>query len=592
VQREPESQTRVVGALARGFLAGYGLLLALGAAFALRLRPGVEPLSGLSPERWLAVVAPCLALAGIAAVAGRGLVRRLAEPARAGAPGAAWLAAAAGLACVPLSLRIPDAHVSVLWLLAGPLCAALVWARASGRLEPLLAGAPLLLAALALFAVELPAGQSGEPSVRWGGPRTFATVFPRDEPFLGEGGRLRPDLELFMASAERLRGAQVRTDSHGFRNHREVALVPGEDELRILSLGDSFSVGMQIDQDAFLGPQLEAELASAGVAEPRVLNAEVSDPAYGLHYLQRHGLAFRPDLVLYGLCANDMLQAALRFGPDRLFRLDEAGRLQAFPDAPEPGGAAAFHHLVYPAVSPQAIGQAEPGRTRRAQAALSRRLRGGARELAGRLLRFRALAPLERDVVRTQPVPMWSYAREAERADGRMRLLDGTVNLAYFAVDPPPVLEEMYQKLFALLRAMDRSVREAGGRFVLVVHPQRFQVDPADWRALRDHWALSESDFDLERYNRRLGRFCRESGIDCLDLLPAFRREAGTRALYLPRGDMHYNRAGHALAARALAVFLRERGLTAPAPATARSARLTSAPRVGYVPGSGETRRD
>jgi hypothetical protein len=591
VQREPES-ARVAGALARGFLAGYGLLLALGAAFAFRLRPGVEPLSGMTAERWLGVCAPLLALALAFAMAARGLTRRLAEPPRAPSKLPALLAATGALACPLLALCIPDVHVSVLCLLAGPLAVLLVWARACGRLEPLLAGLPLLLPALALLASELTAGQSGEPSVRWGGPRTFAAVFPREEPFLGEGGRLRPNLELFMASAERLRGAHVRTDSHGFRNSREVADRPGEGELRILSLGDSFSIGMQVDQDDFLGPRLEAELERAGVANVRVLNAEVSDPAYGLHYLQRHGLRFRPHVVLYGLCANDMLQAALRFGPDRLFRLDERGRLLAFPDAPEPAGAAAYHHLVYPAVSSRAISESDLDPAQRTVAALGRRLRRGARELSGRLLRFRALAPLERDVVRTAPVPMWSYAREAERADGRLRLLDGTVNLAYFAVDPPPVLEPMYAKLFALLRAMDRSVREAGGRFALVVHPQRYQVDPADWSALRDHWQIAESDFDLERYNRRLEHFCRESGLRCLDLLPPFRREASSRALYLPRGDMHYNRAGHALAARELADFLRDHALDVPPRVPTRSVRLTMPPPVGYVSPIGETRRD
>ena len=56
-----------------------------------------------------------------------------------------------------------------------------------------------------------------------------------------------------MASAERLGGATVRTNSRGFRNAEEVDHVPASGELRILSLGDSFSIGMQIDQDAFLG---------------------------------------------------------------------------------------------------------------------------------------------------------------------------------------------------------------------------------------------------------------------------------------------------------------------------------------------------
>ena len=40
-----------------------------------------------------------------------------------------------------------------------------------------------------------------------------------------------------------------------------------------------------------------------------VVNAEVSDPAFGLYYLQNFGVRYRPDVVLVGLCGNDMLQA-------------------------------------------------------------------------------------------------------------------------------------------------------------------------------------------------------------------------------------------------------------------------------------------
>jgi hypothetical protein len=577
------AEARIALGLARVFLAGLAGLLLLGAAFVFQLRPGVPEPDLLSGERWLALGLPFLALVAIVALASRGLGHRLGNPAR--TPTLARRLAPGAIAVVGCgyALQVPDTHVSVLFLLTAPAAAALVATHASGRSEPLLAGLPLLALGLPLFALELPTGHTGEHPVRWGGPRTFATVFPRAEPFLGEGGRLRPNLDLHMASAERLRGATVRTDSRGFRNTLEVAALPAAGELRILSLGDSFSIGMQIDQDAFLGPRLEAELARSEARPVRVLNAEVSDPAYGLHYLQRHGLRFRPEIVLYGLCANDMLQAALRFGPDRLFALDAGGLLVANPDAPATGGAAEYHDWVYPAVSEHALSDGSPSAWRRAWGGAERRVHRSARKLAGSLLRFRALEALDRDVTRTTAVPMWSYAREVERRDGRLRLLDGTVNLAYFAQEPPPVLDDMYERLFTLLRAMDRSVRESGGRFVLVVHPQRFQVDPADWRALADYWGLADSDFDLERYDRRLASFCRANGIPCLDLLTPFRQEAGRRALYLPRGDMHYNRAGHALAAAALADFLRAGLLEPPAAASPRAASLTHPADVRYV---------
>lgn len=579
-------QARVGAWLARAFVVDCALLLGLGAAFVFPLRPDVPYPAALTLERGLEIVGPFCALVLAFAWSARGLIGRIqrSPPAPSSRLQPA-LAGAATLACCAYALWVRDAHVSVLFLLAGPALVTLAWTRATGRLEPLLAGFPLLGLGLVLFGLELGSGHSGEPPVRWGGPETFATLFPREEPFLGEGGRLRPNLDLYMASAERLRGATVRTNSQGFRNAEEFGPIPEPGELRVLSLGDSFSIGMQIDQEDFLGPRLEAELARDPGGPVRVLNAEVSDPAYGLHYLQRHGLAYRPQVVLYGLCANDTLQAASRFGPGQLFELGASDALIAHPEAPSPAGVAAHRELVYPTASPNALASAAPSFWQRGVGAVVTRLRWNARKLAGRLLRFRALRPFDRDITRTTPVPMFSYASAQERIDGHMRLLDGTANLAYFYLAAPPVIDAMYEKLFALLRAMDRSVRRAGGDFVLVVHPQRFQVEPADWQAIRDYWGLDESDFDLERYNRRLADFCRESGLLCLDLLEAFRSKAAGRSLYLPRGDMHYNRAGHAVAAKALADFLRANG-QAPAsrpPAPSRAARLTRPEHVGYV---------
>jgi len=576
VDRVDSVESRVRSVLTRSFVSAGALLLVLGACFVFHLRPGDPQLGEMSAERWRDVALPFLALVATFA----GLARGIALPGEPHREPRVWtrpLLLAAPIPLLALALSIRDVHVSVLFLFAGPATIALAGCRASRRVEPLLAGIPLLALGLLLFGVEIFAGHSGEPPVRWGGPRTFATLFPRSEPFLGEGGRLRPNLHLHMASSERLRGATVRTNSWGFRNADEFGLVPAAEELRVLSLGDSFSIGMQIDQDAFLGPRLESELARAGGAPPvRVLNAEVSDPAYGLHYLQRHGLAFQPGVVLYGLCANDMLQAALRFGPDRLFDLDPEGTLVANPGAPPGPGVAAYGDVVYPAVSARALAGADPSAWERGIAAVERKLRWNARKLGGRLLRFELLRSLERDVVRTAPVPMFSYAGEAESADGHMRLLDGTANLAYFQVRTPAPVEEMYQKLFTLLRAMDRSVRAAGGRFVLVVHPQRFQVHAEDWRAIRDYWELDDADFDLEIYNDRLARFCRKSGLLCLDLLETFRLESKGRSLYLPRGDMHYNRRGHAVAARAIAGFFRANALEAPS--STRHAGLTYPP--------------
>ena len=106
-------------------------------------------------------------------------------------------------------------------------------------------------------------------------------------------------------------------------------------ELRVLNLGDSYSVGYGIDQDRFLGPLLESkwrdELTNHKVT---VMNAEVSDPAYGLLFLQRFGLDYHPRFVFYSLCDNDLRQTHLTFSARIIFSLDSKATVLTHPIKP------------------------------------------------------------------------------------------------------------------------------------------------------------------------------------------------------------------------------------------------------------------
>jgi len=187
-----------------------------------------------------------------------------------------------------------------------------------------------------------------------------------------------------------------------------------------------------------------------------------------------------------------------------------------------------------------------------------RKLTHSARKILLKLLQFRVVRALRASsTAPPQPALMHSYAAEFERADGRMRLLDGTANLGYFYTASTPIVEKLYERLFEILAATDATARAADARLVVVLHPQRFQVVDADWAVIRDAWCLDDADFDLDSYNTLIGAFCAERGILCLDLLDAFRAASRDRGLYLPLGDMHYNRAGHAVAAEAVARSLR-----------------------------------
>ena len=81
--------------------------------------------------------------------------------------------------------------------------------------------------------------------------------------------------------------------------------------------------------------------------------------------------------------------------------------------------------------------------------------------------------------------------------------------------------------------------------------PQRFQVTQREWNAALFDYGLDPAAFDQSLASRRLGETCALARLTCVELLPAFMD--AEQSMYLPRGDMHWNSSGHALAAEALA---------------------------------------
>jgi hypothetical protein len=454
---------------------------------------------------------------------------------------------------------VPDGYAGALILLAGVGFVLLLAERLTGSANPVLTGWVIVACGLVLFGVELAdlllpgggaapteiAGRRRPALVEWGEESTFATFFPREEPFIGPGGRLRPGLDVRMRAPGYPDGARLVTNSIGLRNAEELAGPPAPGELRVLSLGDSFSTGYCVDQESFFGARLESVLGELlPERRVRVLNAEVSDPAYGLRYLQQHGMATRPHLVVYGLSGNDIMQAEQFHGADRLFRLDHDGRLVANPefDPTVESAWVRYRDLAYP--RPGAA--AEAGTSLRA-------------EMRRRLLRFRLLRGLAEAVsIPGDPPPrvMHSYAEEYERVDGRKRLVDGSANLGFFYVTETEPIELMYGAFFELIVAMRRSAEEGGAQFLLFLHPYRYQVQPEDWEVLRRRWSLDEVDFDLRLQNRRLAEHGRREGVRVCDPVEAFAAQPGQ--LYLPGGDTHYNRDGHRIAAEAAARCITE----------------------------------
>ena len=118
------------------------------------------------------------------------------------------------------------------------------------------------------------------------------------------------------------------TNDIGLRNEVNFSKHSKPNTLRILNIGDSFSIGFNISQENFFGYQLEYLLSkSLFPKKVEVLNSEISDPAIGSYYLQNYYHNFNPDIVIYGLGINDIMQSDLFFGGNALLEFDKSGKI-------------------------------------------------------------------------------------------------------------------------------------------------------------------------------------------------------------------------------------------------------------------------
>lgn len=103
----------------------------------------------------------------------------------------------------------------------------------------------------------------------------------------------------------------VDTNSRGFRD-AEFAVEKAPEELRILCLGDSFTYGQGVRLDLTWPQVLEARLRTERGKPVEVINGGfaagpgVNSPDGYDRWVAEHGLLFAPDVVIVGVCLNDV----------------------------------------------------------------------------------------------------------------------------------------------------------------------------------------------------------------------------------------------------------------------------------------------
>ncbi len=318
----------------------------------------------------------------------------------------------------------------------------------------------------------------------------------------------------------------VRINSLGLRDQEYSEKKPPQ-TVRILALGDSFTYGRVHYEYNFLTlleerldqhwPEWRVEILNAGVPAYQPVNE--------LHYLKKYGFRLEPDLVLLNFyVGNDLFS-------------NEKEPTDLHPEAPIHDELETVETLP-----------------------LYSLLRWS--ELYWTVLnfyaRYQVLEEINQRVPELDPSQMedprrihpdfWMMDEEqyGEELKQQMRL--------YFSSERRNDWDrENFVTTVAVIQEMAEMCRERGVDFAVVLIPSEVQVDEKVRELFQE--AIEEeipvSTFDFEQPQKTLVQQLNETGIHCLDLLPAFSRQGKEKRLYLLR-DTHWNEEGNALAAEKL----------------------------------------
>jgi hypothetical protein len=331
---------------------------------------------------------------------------------------------------------------------------------------------------------------------------------------IGPGGFLRASLAGEVADGY---GGTVRwvSNSAGFRSEREFTERPAPGVLRVLSLGDSFVVGLRVGQGLTFSDRVGQALESNGVRCEMLISCTES-PDQGLEYLRSEGYKWNPHVVLLGVTlGNDIAQDYIGLHP----------------------GVTGFRHgLNRENLPDRCLSQRTPNLFERAMA----RIRTSS-HLARRVFPERA------------PISPWYGKTRVPK------MFDPSTGLGFFIAPPPPIIEEAFARHCRVLAEFNAFCRAREINFIAVLLPQRFQVQPEDWTATVVHYQLNAGSFDLRLPNRLIGEYCRRASIpliDPTDYMASAHTSSGID-MYLPLGDMHFNQEGHRVCSEGIWVDLR-----------------------------------
>lgn len=309
------------------------------------------------------------------------------------------------------------------------------------------------------------------------------------------GHRLQPGATAHFRTPEF--ATDIAINSSGVRDAEFGAKPPGE--RRVVILGDSLVMAVQVPLEQTFAKQLEARLNAADTAHTwRVINAGVQGygPVEEWLFFDHVAAAFEPDVVLVAVfVGNDAVEAV-----DSAARLERDGAVGAAIDDTE----RALRRIVRQSMVLQTV-------------------------------RLRVRTALDRVRV-SQAVP--------ERP------------LATYLADPPDEVTRGLEITRRYLAKIAERAEALGARVGLVLVPARFQLDDEDYGRLRDIVAATGASLVRDAATARFADALAPLGLPIVDLLPVLRSEADPAGLFF-RENVHFTERGHAVTAAALERFVR-----------------------------------
>lgn len=296
------------------------------------------------------------------------------------------------------------------------------------------------------------------------------------------------------------------TNSRGLRD-KEYTLNKPNGVRRLVVIGDSYTWGFGVNDSEIYTEQLESILPNT-----EVINLGVT--AYSIWqeilYLKREGLQYNPDIVILGLCMNDIV-----WGTGRS-KISDGEQKTASKKSTTVNIVEFFKkNILYKSSLYQFI--------------------------------------IDRLYTSKYLVKVLIYLGLRGYLTGFTHL---NVDLMPALRNYPDTVDKMWAVTESELIDLKRLTSDNGIRLIIAVIPSPLAMDEVRFKQEISQSIFDAKDFDLDKPYRLLEKFAATNNIEIVSPINFFRQvHKQEKSLYLER-DMHFNPAGHNLFARAIADYL------------------------------------